>query len=92
MLRGKGIWKWIARERSKLLPRHARLAWVLERKERYPDLINMRGSVDMVKQALEDALEEIWKEIPESLLESLDTSMPRRVAAVIKADRWYTSY
>jgi len=55
--------------------------------ERYPDLINMRGSVDTVKQAPVDALEEIWKEIPESLLESLDTSMPRRVAAVIKADR-----
>ena len=47
----------------------------------------MRGSVDTVKQAPVDALEEIWKEIPESLLESLDTSMPRRVAAVIKADR-----
>jgi len=35
--------------------------------KRYPDLINMRGSVDTVKQALADALEEIWKEIPESL-------------------------
>jgi len=34
MLRGKGIRKWIARKRPKLLPRHAsaRLAWALERK------------------------------------------------------------
>ena len=32
MLRGKGIRKWIARKRPKLLPRHAsaRLAWALE--------------------------------------------------------------
>jgi len=59
--------------------------------KRYPDLINMRGSVD-TKQALADALEEIWKEIPESLLESLYTSMPRHVAAVIKAEGWYTKY
>jgi len=35
MLRGKGIRKWIARKRPKLLPRHAsaRLAWALERKD-----------------------------------------------------------
>ncbi|KAF8451768.1 hypothetical protein BGX38DRAFT_1091343, partial [Terfezia claveryi] len=36
--------------------------------------------------------QEIWKEIPESLLESLYSSMPRRVAAVIKAEGWYTKY
>jgi len=52
----------------------------------------MRGSVDTVKQALADALEEIWKEIPESLLESHYTSIPRLVAAVIKAEGWYTKY
>ena len=35
MLRGKGMRKWIARKRPKLLPRHAsaRLAWALERKD-----------------------------------------------------------
>ena len=54
--------------------------------KRYPDLINMRGSVDTVKQALADALEEIWKDFPESLLKSHYTSIPRRVAAVIKAE------
>jgi len=44
--------------------------WVYRKRQlykRYPDLINMRGSVDTVKQALADALEEIWKGIPESL-------------------------
>ena len=35
MLRGKGIRKWIAHKRAKLLPRHAtaRLAWAIERKD-----------------------------------------------------------
>ena len=52
----------------------------------------MPGSVDTVKEALADALQEIWKGIPESLLESLYTSLPRRVAAFIKAEGWYTKY
>jgi len=59
---------------------------------RYPDLINMAGSPEVVKEALADALQEIWKGIPQSLLESLYTSMPRRIAAVIKAEGWYTKY
>ena len=52
----------------------------------------MPGGPDIVKEALADALLEIWNAIPESLLESLYTSMPRRVAAVIKAQGWYTKY
>jgi len=43
-------------------------------------------SSEVVKKALADALKEIWNGIPESLLESLYTSMPRRVAAVIKTE------
>ena len=31
-------------------------------------------------------------DIPESLLESVYSSVPRRVAAVIKAEGWYTKY
>jgi len=58
---------------------------------RYPDLISMRESIDTVKQTLADTLE-VWKEILEALLESLYISMPRRVAAVIRADGWYTKY
>ena len=52
----------------------------------------MPGSPDIVKEALADTLLEIWNRIPESLLESLHTSMPRRIAAVIKAEGWYTKY
>ena len=60
--------------------------------KKYPYLLNMPGGPDIVKEALADALLEIWNAIPESLLESLCTSIPRRVAAVIKAQGWYTKY
>ena len=59
---------------------------------KYPELMNMPGRPDTVKQGLADAWWEIWHCIPESLLESLYTSMPRRVAVVIKAEGWYTKY
>ena len=52
----------------------------------------MRGRPDIVKEALADTLLEIWNSIPESLLGGLYTSMPRRIAAVIKAEGWYTKY
>jgi len=60
--------------------------------KRFPHLKNMPGGPAAVKEALADALQEIWKGIPESLLESLYSSMPRRIAAVIKAEGWYTKY
>ena len=60
--------------------------------KKYPNLLNIPGRPAVVKEALADALLEIWNGIPESLLESLYTSMPCRVAAVIKAEGWYTRY
>jgi len=60
--------------------------------KRFPHLMNMPGGPVIVKGALADALQEIWKDIPESLLESLYNLMHRRVAAVIKAEGWYTNY
>jgi len=54
--------------------------------------MNMLGGPAVVKEALADAQQEIWKGIPELLLESLYSSMPHRVAAVIKAEGWYTKY
>ena len=52
----------------------------------------MPGGPDIVKEAFADTLLEIWNSIPGSLLESLYTSMPHRIAAVIKAEGWYTKY
>jgi len=54
--------------------------------------MNMPGGPAVVKIVLADALQEIWKDIPELLLESLYSSMPRRIAAVMKAEGWYTKY
>ena len=45
-----------------------------------------------MKKRLADYLLEAWKDIPSTLLDSLTKSMPRRVAAVIKAEGWYTKY
>ena len=50
------------------------------------------GGDETAKEALAEALREIWESVLESLLESLYTSMPRQVAAVIKAEGWYTRY
>jgi hypothetical protein len=33
-----------------------------------------------------------WETLPDSLFESLIESMPRRIAAYIKADSWHTKY
>ena len=69
--------------------------WVYIKRQlhkKYLHLLNMPGGPDVVKAALADTLMEIWNGIPESLLESLYTSMPRRIAAVIKAEGWYTKY
>ena len=50
------------------------------------------GGPAAVKKRLADYLLEAWKDIPSTLLDSLTKSMPRRVAAVIKAEGWYTKY
>ena len=59
--------------------------------ERFPDLASCPGGPAAVKK-IADCLQEAWKEIPSSLPDSLTGSMPRRVAAVIKAEGWYTKY
>ena len=46
----------------------------------------------LLKSEWLNILQEAWKEVPSSLLDSLTRSMPRRVAAVIKVEGWYTQY
>ena len=60
--------------------------------EKFPNLASFSGGPAAVKKRIAECLEEAWKEIPTSLLDSLTRSMPRRVAAVIKAEGWYTKY
>jgi len=51
------------------------------------------GGPDKVREYLAEVLPELWsREIEGGFLESLWKSMPRRVAAVIEAEGWYTKY
>ena len=52
----------------------------------------MSAGEDEVKAKLIEWIEIPWDEIPSELLKTLSESMPRRVVAVIKANRWYTKY
>lgn len=60
--------------------------------QKYPDVLSTPGGPLAVKRRLAACLEDIWNEIPGSFFKSLYESMPRRVAAVIKANGWYTKY
>jgi len=60
--------------------------------QKFPNLASFPGGPVAVKKRIAEYLAEAWKEIPTSLLDSLSKSMPRRVAAVIQAERWYTKY
>jgi hypothetical protein len=59
--------------------------------QKYPELKGMGKGEDAIR-ALENALIEAWDLLPDSLFEQLADSMPYRVAAVIKANRWHTKY
>jgi len=60
--------------------------------QKFPNLASFPGGPAAVKKRIVECLEEAWKEILTSLLDSLTRSMPRRVAAVIKAEGWYAKY
>ena len=55
--------------------------------QKFPNLGSFPGGAAAVKKGVAGCLAEAWKEIPTSLLDSLSRYMPRRVAAVIKAER-----
>lgn len=65
--------------------------WVLKKllQEHYPNLSG-RGEVDI--EVMEEALKECWTMIPKETFDKLYQSMPRRVAAYIKANGWHTKY
>ena len=57
-----------------------------------PQIEQVKGDIDTVRDALWDALEQAWHLIEEDILDQLVDSMQRRVEAVIKAEGWYTKY
>ena len=55
----------------------------------HPDIEQVGGDADKVRDALWDALEKAWYLIEE---DQIGREYARRVAAYIKAEGWYTKY
>ena len=58
----------------------------------HPSLSTISGGAPKVKKAIGKALIECWDALGDEVFDRLIESMPRRVAAVIKAEGWYTKY
>jgi len=58
----------------------------------YPELYLMKGSVNEVKKAIEEAITYCWKLLNLKGFDTLAGSMVDRIEAIIKADGWYTKY
>jgi len=52
----------------------------------------MKGPVDVVKKAIEEAITDCWELLNPKVFDTLAGSMTDRVKAIIKADGWYTKY
>ena len=59
---------------------------------KHPELATMKGSDDVIKDAIVSAVIEAWEELDEEWLWRLNQSMLHRVAAVIAARGSYTHY
>ena len=57
-----------------------------------PDIEEVGGDAEHVREELYEALEKAWTLIDPKLMEDLVRSMKRQVKAVIKAKGWYTKY
>ena len=57
-----------------------------------PELLYLRGSKDMIREVLSEAIEAGWEAIRQERMNALIESMPRRIAAAIEAEGWYTKY
>ena len=60
--------------------------------ELFPNIKQLKRSVESQQDELFRALEIAWEQIDEEWLNVLVNSMQKRVAAVIAADSWYTKY
>ncbi|RPB02935.1 hypothetical protein L873DRAFT_1585360, partial [Choiromyces venosus 120613-1] len=58
----------------------------------YPELYLMKGPVDEVKKAIEEAITNCWELLDPKVFDTLAGSMVDRVEEIIKADGWYTKY
>ena len=58
----------------------------------YPELYLMKGTVNEVKEAIEEAITYCWELLDPKVFDSLAGSMVDRIEAIIDADGWYTKY
>jgi len=58
----------------------------------YPELYLIRGDVNVVKKAIEEAITDCWELLDPKAFDTLAGSMVDRREAIIKADGWYTKY
>jgi transposase len=68
--------------------------WAIMKKEIYKNHPELEHTLDTEETliALVAAAQEAWHSIDEAILYNLAMTMPHRVAAVIKAEGWYTKY
>ncbi len=57
-----------------------------------PDIEQVGGDTEKVREALYKALERAWVLIEPKIIKDLVRSMEKQVKAVIAADGWYTKY
>ncbi len=68
--------------------------WALMKAEIYrlhPELEHAPDTAETLEQLIK-AAQEAWHEIDQAVLNNIAITMPRRVAAVIEAQGWYTKY
>jgi len=59
----------------------------------FENIVKIEGGPDTVRRCLAEALDVVWnQDIEGDLLENLWESIPKRVAAVLDANGWYTLY
>jgi len=58
----------------------------------YPELYLMRGDVNVVKKAIDEAITNCWELLDPKVFTTLAVSMVDRIEAIINADGWYTKY
>ena len=57
----------------------------------FPDIMNDKSESEYTRQQLESTLQAAWDTIDQSQFDCLYQSMPSRIEACIKANRWHTN-
>ena len=60
--------------------------------KRHPELMQVGGDVNKVREAMIKAMLDVWSEVGDQLMHNLIDSMTTRVNAVLEAKGWYTRF